>query len=191
LNTPAHIVVGLAILGRGRGRQHERWIVLGTLLPDLPMFGFYLWQRLALATPERTIWSSSYFEPAWQNFFDLFNSIPLALIGLAIAARYRAWPAIFLCGGLLLHSAMDLPLHHEDAHGHFFPLSSWHFESPISYWDPDRFGRFGAGIELACVAIASATLFRRTRRIGVRALLVALVGLYGAGYVGFYWLRTP
>lgn len=191
MNTPAHLVVGLALLGAGRGRSHERWILLGTLLPDLPMFGFYLWQRLVLSTPDSVIWSSSYFDPGWQGFFDVFNSIPIALLGLAIASSRRAWPAIYLCAGLLLHFAMDLPLHHDDAHGHFYPLSTWRFESPISYWDPAHYGRVGAGLELACVAIASAMLFRRTVRVAARILLVALVGLYGAGYIGFYWLRTP
>lgn len=190
MNTPAHIVVGLALLGRGRGSQHGRWIALGTLLPDLPMFGFYLWQRLALSTPESVIWGSRYFEPHWQTLFDGFNSIPIVLLGLAIASYLRAWPAIYLCGGLLVHFATDLPFHHDDGHRHFYPLSSWRFESPVSYWDPAHYGSLGAGFELACVAIAGLELARRTRRVAVRALLLALVALYGAGYVGFYWLRT-
>ena len=191
MNTPAHIVAGLAILGAGRGRQYGRWILLGTLLPDLPMFGFYLWQRLVLSTPEYVIWGSVYFEPGWQTFFDAFNSIPIALLGLAIAGYARSWPGIYLCAALLLHYAMDLPFHHDDAHGHFYPFSSWRFTSPVSYWDPAHLGRLGAGLELTCVAIASATLYRRTPRVAVRALLVTLVGLHTAGYLGFYWLRSP
>jgi hypothetical protein len=188
LNTPAHIVAGLALLGRGRGSRYPRWIVLGTLLPDLPMWVFYLWQRLVLSTPERIIWGSSYFEPGWQAFFDFFNSIPIALLGLAIAGHWRAWPAIYLCAGMLLHFAMDLPFHHDDGHGHLYPFSDWRFESPVSYWDPAHYGRLGAGLELAFVALAVATLYRRTKRLALRALLMVMMGLYGALYVGFYWL---
>lgn len=190
MNTPAHIVIGLALLGSGRGRGFGRWIVAGSLLPDLPMFGFYLWQKFALATPERVIWGSTYFEPGWQSFFDLFNSIPIVLIGLAIASYTRFWPVIFLAAGMLVHFALDLPLHHDDGHRHFYPLSMWRFESPVSYWDPAHGGRFGAGLEVACVALASLTLFRRVQGLAVRVVLVALVGLYAVGYVGFYWVRS-
>jgi hypothetical protein len=188
MNTPAHLVMGLATLGRGRGRSQGSWIAFGTLLPDLPMVGFYIWQRLVLATPEATIWGTRYFERGWQNFFDLFNSIPLTALGLALALSFRSWPAIYLCAAMLLHFALDLPLHHDDGHGHLYPFSDWRFESPISYWDPSHRGSLGAGLELACVALASATLIRRTHRVAVRAGLVTLLALYTLAYFAFYWL---
>ena len=191
MNTPAHLVVGLATLGSGRGRSQGPWIALGTLLPDLPMFGFYAWQRFVLATPEATIWGARYFEPQWQSFFDLFNSIPLVALGLVLALSLRSWPAVYLCAAMLLHIALDLPLHHDDGHRHLYPLSDWRFESPVSYWDPSHLGRLGAGLELACVALASTTLIRRTRRVAVRIALIALVALYTLAYFGFYWLRAP
>ena len=82
MNTPAHAILGLAALGRGR-RPDWNWpILLGSLAPDLPMFGFYLWQRLVLGQPERRIWEAEYFRADWQLFFDLFNSAPAAMLGL-------------------------------------------------------------------------------------------------------------
>jgi hypothetical protein len=79
---------------------------------------------------------------------------------------------------MVLHVAADLPLHREDAHGHFYPFSDWHFESPISYWDPAHHGLVVGGLEVVGVIIGSLVLVRRGapwRYIGL-----ATLGLYTA-----------
>ena len=76
MNTPAHVVLNLLVLASPRRPRLTAAIVTGALLPDAPMFVFYLWQKWAGA-PERLIWGARYFEPAWQAFFDLTNSLPL------------------------------------------------------------------------------------------------------------------
>lgn len=190
MNTPAHLLVGAALLGRNGSGRALAPVLAGSLLPDLPIFLFYAWQKLALATPERTIWGETYFEPGWQAFFDLFNSVPIAAAGLALAwiARREA-PRLFFAA-MLLHFALDLPLHYDDGHRHLFPLSSWRFESPVSYWDPARLGNVGAALELACVAAASLALARRTRRASLRVALAGLVALHTAVYAAFYVVGT-
>ncbi len=186
MNTPAHAVLNLALLTRGRGRAHARAVLAGSLLPDLPMFGFYLWERLVSGLPEQVIWSEAYFRTSWQRFFDVFNSIPLAALalGLALAAR-RPGPAWF-CAGVLLHALIDLPLHREDAHGHFFPLTDWRFVSPVSYWDPAHHGAVFAAFEGAIGLAASVVLWRRFPGWLARAALVAVNLLAAAGYLAFY-----
>ncbi len=52
MNTPAHVVLNALVLGRGTGREHWAPITAGALVPDLPMFGFYLYQRAVLDAPE-------------------------------------------------------------------------------------------------------------------------------------------
>ncbi len=97
------------------------------------MFAFYAYQKL-LRTPDSDIWGRVYFDSAWQAFFDVFNSIPLIALCLLVTWRLAAirWTVLFAAMGL--HVVFDLPLHQDDAHRHFFPLSDWRFVSPVSYW---------------------------------------------------------
>lgn len=189
VNTPAHIILSAVVLGRGRFYKHWIAITGGALLPDVPMFGFYLFERLVVGHPERLIWSQLYFDPDWQRFFDLFNSLPLIAFGLAFAAYRRSGPAIAFFLSMTLHVAGDLPVHREDAHGHFYPLSDWRFESPVSYWDPEYHGLLFGGLELLGVIVGSWLLIRRGRpwrRVGVATLFV--YGLFIA-FAIVYWLR--
>ena len=38
---------------------------------------------------EQEIWATRYFLPAWQDFFDLFNSIPMIAVGMIVAWNLR------------------------------------------------------------------------------------------------------
>ncbi len=177
MNTPAHIILSAVVLGRGRTRANWLAITAGAVLPDLPMFGFYLYQRFGLEQSERIIWSVVYFDPDWQQFFDLFNSLPLIAVGVSLALWRRSRAALAFFLSMALHVAGDLPLHREDAHGHFYPFSSWHFESPISYWDPAHYGLIVGSVEVVGVLVGSLFLIRRGtpwRYVGLVTL-----GLYG------------
>jgi membrane-bound metal-dependent hydrolase YbcI (DUF457 family) len=188
MNTPSHVILNGLVLGGGSRRALWLPITAGALVPDLPMVGFYLYQRVITHAPEHRIWNELYFEPQWQGFFDVFNSLPLALLGALLAWRFArpAWLAFFLSVGL--HCLADLPLHREDAHGHFFPLSDWRFVSPASYWDPGFHGGWVAAAEMVLVVAGSIALGRRSLpwRIiaGVTLLLAASFGTFAY----FTWL---
>jgi hypothetical protein len=191
VNTPAHAMINLALLGRGGlGRHFERWILLGSVLPDIPMFGFYLWQRLIAGETESRIWGELYFESNWQTFFDLFNSIPIAVLACGIAWRLGLHGAAWLFASVALHCAIDLSLHHDDGHRHFLPIFDWRFESPVSYWDPAHHGSIGALLEAVAVAVSSAVLIRRGASRGWRVILAGTALIYFAGYVTLYVLRA-
>ena len=192
MNTPAHALIAVASLAGGQRRPLTRYALLGAVLPDLPMFGFFLWQREVVGLPGSQIWGEVYFRANWQLLFDSFNSLPVALLGLALASlagpKLRSAAQMFF-GAMILHIALDLPLHHDDAHRHFLPLSNWRFESPVSYWDPAHAGAFGAAIEVACVLGSSVVLWRRFEGRVVRAALIFLSGLSVLVYSYFYVLR--
>lgn len=184
MNTPAHVIASALLLGRGRWRNDWGPITLGALLPDLPMLGFYVYQRFGQGLPESYIWSVSYFEPGWQALFDVFNSLPLIGLLAALAWATGASRTLALAASMILHCLADLPLHTDDAHAHFYPLSNWHYHSPVSYWDPRSHGQYVVLAELLLVVAGSVALMRRPRSTGWRAVGIVTLALYAA-YVGF------
>lgn len=161
----------------------------GALLPDLPILCFYAYQSLVVQNPEQFIWTQAYFDPDWQALFDLFNSLPLIALFAALAWRARARGAfVFFCS-MALHCLGDLPLHHDDGHAHFFPISSWRFESPVSYWDPRYHGHFVLLGEMLLIVGGAYALTRprypRGLRVTSAGLLVASVCY--AGYAFVVW----
>ncbi len=180
MNTPAHVVINLLCLGRSG--QSLKPIVLGALMPDAPMVVFYAVEKLR-GTAEGIIWGQSYYQPHWQNFIDFFNSIPLILVGLAIATTIGSTAGIALLASMLLHVLEDLPVHHDDAHRHFYPLSNWRFESPVSYWDVDHYGGIVSMLEILVVLAGCIFLWRIYRTRGARFLLGSIGLLYASYFI--------
>lgn len=159
MNTPSHAILNLFFLGRQNLPQANLPIFIGAILPDIPIFVFYGWAKFIARLPERQIWSEAYYEPFWQTVVALSHSIPLALLGWLIAYKFK-WKIVQLfCISLVLHSLLDLPVHHDDAHRHFFPFSDYRFISPFSYWDPNHHGTIVSMLEISLVLVASVPVF--------------------------------
>jgi hypothetical protein len=178
MNTPAHAMLNLALLGRKDHPERALPILLGSILPDVPIFLFYVWVRFVQGRPDALIWTQIYFQPGWQALFDLFHSLPLILAGLAVAWRSgsRWWTA--LLAGMALHVPEDFFLHNEDAHRHFYPFWDWRFRSPVSYWDPSHYGRIAAPIEAAVVLVCCGLLLARYRALWVRLVVGGVMLVY-------------
>lgn len=183
MNTPSHAVINLGVLGR---RYPAGPVLAGAVLPDLPIYLFYAGDKFLRRTPEARIWSVDYFSSAWQPVIDALHSFALILLafGLARCLKAARWEAF--SASLLFHSLGDFPLHHDDAHRHFFPFSDRRFHSPVSYWDPRHHGALGAGIELFLVLAAAAQLCRLYRTRPACCALGALSLLYASAYFILY-----
>ena len=107
MTTPAHAVVNLLVLGRQKTPKLQGAIIGGAIIPDIPMFLFYFFEKVGKGTPEWTIWTQTYFEQRWQTFFDLFNSLPLIGLGLlvTISLKYRGWSLLLF--SMALHAGGD------------------------------------------------------------------------------------
>lgn len=186
MNTPAHAIINLLVLSRNPDHARTTAILGGALLPDLVIIGFYAWQ-LAIGTPENQIWSIEYYRPLWQGWIDSFNSIPLILLGMLLSWHTRHYFLMALFSSMLLHVGGDLPLHHDDAHRHFFPFFDWRFASPVSYWDPQHHGLWASLVELIVTLSASAYMIWRQPLL--RPWIIVLVGIYliYLGYVIVVW----
>lgn len=181
--------MNLALLGQQQRPQLNLLVVISAILPDIPIFVFYFFAKYIDRLPEKQIWSEAYYQPVWQNLIATFHSIPLALIGWAIA-RYYGKPIVELfCLSLLWHSLLDLPVHSEDAHRHFFLFSNYRFISPISYWDPKHHGKVVALVELLLVLVATVRVFPFVRSYVGKGLMVAVNLFYAIAYFSFYLRR--
>ncbi len=175
MTTQAHAIFNIALLSRQGKPYRHRYALIGAVLPDLPMFIFFAVEAFIRRTPQHELWNTRYFIQEWQNFFDFSNSIPLIFILLGVAYYHLNSEKItVLAWSMLIHCSFDFFLHNDDAHHHFFPLSDFAFQSPISYWDAAHYGHIVARIEVLATLAVSFYLFRRLQ---TRASLWVLVGV--------------
>lgn len=175
--------MNLAVLGRKDKPEYYLPLVIGAVMPNIPTYLFYIYQKFIVGMPEIFIWGVAYFLPEWQMLFDFFHSIPIMLFGYFLSSQVRRrWLGAFFAG-MILHSFFDLPVHHSDAHRHFFPLSDWRFESPLSCWDPHHFGFFGVSLEIFLVAAASLYILKWNKKRWVNHLVYAILLFYFIGTV--------
>jgi len=177
MNTPAHAVLNLVLLGATKEPRRAPPVLVGAVLPDLPIVVLYAYERLR-GMSEAWIWRTAYYDPRWQAVIDALHSFPLILAALG-AALVLKWPRlVLLCASMLLHAVVDFFLHHDDAHRHFFPLLDWRFASPVSYWDPRYFGNVTAPAEAIGVVAACLLIARTTPLRSVRWVVAAIALLY-------------
>ncbi len=185
MHTPGHAVINLATLGCIVG--HEAAVVLGAVLPDVPIFLLYAIERLR-GTSESTIWQVCYQQTGWLAVIHGAHSIPLIILGAALSwvLGVPALAVLFL--SMLIHAVSDFPLHALDAHRHFFPFSQYRFQSSFSYWDLRFSARYVAFAEALLVLGCSFVVYKHWpwRYRGISRTLVLLL-LINLGYAWNYW----
>lgn len=172
MQTPTHVLIAAAVFARPGAGAVNLAALAGGFLPDAFLFAVWGWSKAA-GVSEQELWSRLYWTDAIQLGQAISNSFPLfgAVLAAALVLRLRA--AAVFAGAGLLHLVCDFLLHAEDAHQHFWPLSGWRFESPVSYWDPAHYGAYAGVLEALLGAALIVLLFRRFRTVWIRALLVA------------------
>lgn len=203
--TQTHFLVAAALFCRPeRPARQNATVLAGAFAPDAAIYTLYVWSKI-VGIPERQLWSVVYFSEPMTTYTAIANSAPLyiaiTIVGIAMlrpASAELAGPhaddtpagfARFIAPGYtnmallfglaaLTHLAGDLPLHADDAHPHFWPLTDWRFFSPVSYWDPDYYGGLASIAEAIFGIALSVVLFRRFKSLWVRALTVLLVTAY-------------
>jgi hypothetical protein len=187
VNTPSHAILNLALF-HGRDQPAILAVVSGAVAPDIPLFIFYAWVKGVRRLPEGQIWTQAYNHPFWQRWIDWCHSIPLA--GLA---AWGCWcigwvPATCFFISMILHSVGDLPVHHDDAHKHFLPVSQYRLMSPFSYWDPKHHGRTVALLEIILVLVASIFIFPTLGNELGQGLVIGINSFYEFTF-GYTFLR--
>jgi len=151
MHTPTHAALNFLVLGRNQ-ESLRLWIVVGAVLPDVPMFGFFLYEYFVCGETARRIFQDLYFEPSWQTVFDISHSIPLFLVLLALSWRRKSRTGLLFATSLLLHSLVDWPTHLEDAHAYFWPFWREPLRGVVSYWHSSEMWLLESGILVFALA---------------------------------------
>lgn len=177
MNTPAHLLIGAAAFGRPATRPVLLAALAGALLPDLSLYVMAGWALHIQGVPPQVVFDELYFSPAWQFVFAIDNSIPLWTAGLLLAFWVPSQTGIAFAAAGLLHLATDFLLHAGDGRSHFWPLSRWVYDSPVSYWDSQHHAGWIAPLSAMVCVLAFVVLWRRDirplARVGFGALVVA------------------
>lgn len=185
MNAPAHLIFGLTVFGKPDQRAVTGAALAGGLIPDLSLYLLAGTHLFLLGTDAQTVFGTLYFSDAWQRIFRVDNSIILWGITLVLGVMVRSPVTIALCGSVMLHLVMDFAFHHDDGRAHFWPVTTWIFESPVSYWDPRHFGNIVGPLEVLVALACCAVLWRRFTGRWMRALIVLLGLAEGAPVIAF------
>jgi len=183
MNTPTHALINWTIAKSiTKVKVPKSAVLLGSIAPDIPLYflsiGGALWFRYVQGWEAREIGRHMfgylfYNDPVWISLHNCLHSPLFVLVVLSILFWRnqenflgRWWPVFF--ASCLIHTLVDIPVHHDDGPLVFWPLNwSYRFSSPISYWDPKHFGRETMAFE-ACLflVLAGFNLFswNRNRR---------------------------
>lgn len=145
------------------------WFMAGSIMPDIPLILIAIStivldlmsgnrmepgnEAAELQSYTGYLFRYAFFhDPRVKLAHNLFHAPFLIVLYLTAGywlwrqGRQRAakWGAALFWFGLAcaLHTAIDIPLHYDDGPLIFFPFD-WEtrFHSPVSYWDPARYGR--------------------------------------------------
>jgi len=195
--TTTHMLVAATATARPGLRPWQvgfAWF--GGFLPDMSVFIMVIAARLT-GMGGGNLWrqpTGLYWQEPWQTFSAVSNSIPLWTAGFLgawlvfhHAERFRAAAVgvMVLCGGALLHVLLDLPVHTDDAHIHFWPFTDWRFHSTVSYYQRAFHGEMVGNIEtVAGLAMVLFLILRfRSWWIGGFAVLLAVPYFMRIGFL--------
>ena len=189
--TNTHILVAATALTRRRFTTKQNLaIIVGGVFPDLSVFIMAAVGRMPGSTITN-LWrkpDGMYWQEPWQFLSALSNSIPLyvalLLLFMFLVRRAQSHRALWLACALffaacLLHVLFDFPVHADDAHVHFWPLTDARFHSPVSYWQSQYWGNWVSAFEVIGGLIMATILWRRfghwRPRIGTALLALPYV----------------
>ncbi|MCF4099047.1 hypothetical protein [Maritalea mediterranea] len=188
--TTTHVLVAGALLTRRDAPRRQNILAfVGGFVPDLSVFIMVAYSAIT-GVGRGNMWRSPdglYWQEPWQSFSAISNSIPLYallilsgwLLAMNVPLYRHYWRLISIfAAGALLHVVMDFPVHTDDAHVHFWPITDWRFYSPVSYYQSANYGEIVSAIELVVGVGLAALLMWRFRAVWARVFIVALLVPY-------------
>lgn len=177
MQTYSHAFFAWALAKHGvkAGRAAGIAGAVGGSLPDVPSIAgtIYYWTRDGSMWSRESLEAIYFTGPFGATGSALHSVVPagtlLALYLLLRLGRYdRRHVGLWFLLGWAGHSVVDFFTHVDDTRPLFWPLSSWEWSSPVSYYDPAHYGvQFTLaehGALLATMLTLLALRLRRNRR---------------------------
>jgi hypothetical protein len=182
--TPSHFIYSWALAKRTEkaashpeAKHRTIAFLLGAVLPDIPVYVFFLVCGVLLGYGHELLWDDMYFNSSWSVVFTLSHSLLLWPAVLAVA-QWRQWLFLkWLSISVLIHIVVDFCVHTADAYKHFWPLSDWRFVSPISYWDHASYGDYVNAFDSMLIVVLLTWLTTKYPRSRIRFLIFGLLAL--------------
>lgn len=183
MNTPAHLLLGAAVFGKPDRTRVTTAALLGALAPDLSLYLMVAVSIWMMGIPAEVVFRDLYYSDAWQAVFAVDNSFVFWGIGLGLAIWAKRPALIAFAAAGILHITLDFPLHTHDARQHFWPLTDWVFESPVSYWDSSAHADIVGPVALMVSFGCAAYIWSRFQSLTIRLLagILALMELMSSG----------
>jgi hypothetical protein len=157
--------------------SQPKTVLWASIIPDVPLLVLTLWYFIFEGMNFGPRYDDLFYENAvWVVSHNLFHApftvLALGLAGALLAGRSarglgrrRRMVGRFLLSCSFatgLHSIVDIFTHHDDGPLLLFPFEwSLRFSSPISYWDPEYYGRILGPIDLGLTLLLGAYLVFR------------------------------
>ena len=147
MRTFSHALIALAA-GNHAKRRGLLVFAAGSVLPDVPLLtltGASLLSSPSWAEGMTRMHDAYETSAVWTGLHNAPHS--LVVLGVAALVTILLKPSfvrtLFLraVAGAALHTVIDVFTHAGDGPMFLYPLSSFRFQSPVSYWNPAHFGR--------------------------------------------------
>ena len=132
----------------GLARSGLLAFALGSALPDVPLL--VLTSLSMLTNPS---WDEGMAQmhfayersPVWIGLHNAPHSLLVLGGATLLTVLFKKLPSrqplLWALAGAALHALTDVLTHAGDGPMFLYPLSSLRFHSPVSYWDPEHYGR--------------------------------------------------
>lgn len=194
--TPSHIIYSWAAAKSldtklGVDKVRITGALIGGFLPDIPAYLFFFYTTFIMQASQQKIWGDLYFSSGWSPFITLSHSFILWPLLLLLSYFWGKKLVFWIASSALLHIIMDFTVHHDDAYRHFYPLTNWRFESPLSYWDPAYYGNIVGSVDTIVVLLLLIYIIKQTDSINLQRLIVGVGIIYILltllSYIIFYY----
>jgi hypothetical protein len=151
-------------------------VLLGSIAPDIPLYflsiGGAMWftwiENMKPGQVAQHMFKNLFYnDPVWMSLHNVLHSPTVLIAALTLLWFTEAseklvaswWTWFF--GSCLLHTLVDIPVHHDDGPLVFWPLNwSFRYASPLSYWDMNHYAAFVIPFEVTLAIVLTLILIR-------------------------------
>jgi len=175
MRTFSHAIITAAIGSQKKAKPGSLVaFVIGSVLPDLPLGVLIVLAVFNSPNMDAAMvyMDKRYYDSAlWIALHNIPHSfVVMGVLSLSVyAVRQKGWGRwlLWYAAGASLHIAFDILTHVMDGPLFLYPFSNFRFQSPVSYWDPNYYGRvftvFEYSVDAVLLVVLGVRVFKARR----------------------------